>query len=116
MVVSINEDVADASFLTFHGKKIEYCDKQEIVTKIEFESIVPSIKNNFINQSMVYFVNKIELTHQKYQTNGNRRDENYKGNFLFPMNNFLSFGTDFQSMYFMSTKFLKYKIIEIRVP
>ena len=33
LVVIINEDVSDASMLTFHGKNIEYSDKQDIVTK-----------------------------------------------------------------------------------
>ena len=56
---------------------------------------------------MVDFVNKLELIDQKYQTNGNVRDENYNGKFLFTMNYFFSFGTDLQSMYFMSTRFLK---------
>ena len=34
---------------------------------------------------MVDFVNKLELNDKKYQTNGNVRDENYNGKFLFPM-------------------------------
>ena len=45
---------------------------------------------------MVNFVNKIELSDQKYQTNGNVRDGNYKGRFLFPMKGFASFLTDCQ--------------------
>ena len=56
---------------------------------------------------MVNFLNKLELIDQKYQTNGNVRDGNYNGNFLFPMRDFVSFGTDCQSMYFMSTEFLR---------
>ena len=65
---------------------------------------------------MVYFVNKIELSGQKYNTNGNVRDENYNGKFLFTMKDFVSFGTDCQSIYFMSTRFLKEKINGVRVP
>ena len=42
---------------------------------------------------MMSSVNKIESSDQKYQANGNVRYENYKGNFLFPMKNFVSFGT-----------------------
>ena len=32
---------------------------------------------------MVYFANKLELSGKKYQTNGNGRDENYKGLYYF---------------------------------
>ena len=59
---------------------------------------------------MLDVVNKLELSDQKYQTNGIVRDENYKENFLYHMNYFLSFGTDHQSMHFMSTILLKEKI------
>ena len=54
---------------------------------------------------MMNFVNKLELGDLKYQTNGNLRYENYKGKFLFPMKKFVSFRTDLQSMYFLSTIF-----------
>ena len=50
---------------------------------------------------MVGFVNKLELSDQKHQTNGVVRDENYKESLLFPMNDFVSLGTDCQSLYFM---------------
>ena len=62
------------------------------------------------------FVNKLELSDQKYQNNGNLRDENFKGKFLYPMKDFVSFGTYHQSMYFMSTILLKYKIDGVLVP
>ena len=65
---------------------------------------------------MVDFMNKLEFIHQKYQTNVNGRDENYNGKFLFPMKEFVSFGTDHQLMYFMSIRFLKYEINGVRVP
>ena len=32
---------------------------------------------------MINFVNKIELSDQKYQTNGNVRDENFKEDLFF---------------------------------
>ena len=38
---------------------------------------------------MMDFMNKIKLSDQKYQTNGNVRDDNYKGDFLFPMKDFV---------------------------
>ena len=41
---------------------------------------------------MVDFVNKIEFSDNKYQTNGTVRDEKYKGKFLFTMKYFVSFG------------------------
>ena len=56
---------------------------------------------------MVDFVNKLDLSDQKDQTNGNVKYENYKGKLLFPMNDFVEFVTDCQSMYFISTIFLK---------
>ena len=65
---------------------------------------------------MVKFVNKIELSDQKHQTAGNIRGENYKGKFLFAMKDFVSFGTDSQSIYFISIKLLKDKINGVRVP
>ena len=65
---------------------------------------------------MVDFLNKLELSDQKYQNNGNLRDEHYNGKFLFPMKYFVSFGTDCHSMYFMSTRFLKKNINGVRVP
>ena len=74
LVVGSNEDVAAALLLTLHGDIIEDFDKQDIVTNIEFESIVPSIKNYLFHQCMVDFVNKLELRGPKFQTNGNVRD------------------------------------------
>ena len=65
---------------------------------------------------MVDFVNKLELSGQKYQTNTIVRNENYNGKFLFPMKDFVSFVTYSQSIYFMSTRFLKYKIDGDLVP
>ena len=65
---------------------MEEYDKQDTVTNIEFESIVPSIKGYFFNQRVVDFVNRLELSDQNYQTNGNLRDEKYNGNLLFPIN------------------------------
>ena len=37
---------------------------------------------------MIYFLLKLELSDQNYDTNGNIRYENYKGKFLFNMNYF----------------------------
>ena len=104
-VVNSNEYVASELLIYLHGDKIEDSDKQDIVSNIEFESIKPSIKNNLFYQRMMNFVNKLELDDHKYQTDGNVGDENYKGKFLFPMKYFVSFVTDFQSMYLMSTIF-----------
>ena len=43
------------------------------------------IKNDFFHQHMVDFVNKIEFSDNKYQTNGTVRDEKYKGKLLLTM-------------------------------
>ena len=65
---------------------------------------------------MVDFVIKLELCDKKYQTNGNLRDENYTGELLFHMKDFVSFVADCQSMYFMSDIFLEDNINEVCVP
>ena len=43
---------------------------------------------------MMNFVNKIELSDQKYQTNRNVRGGNYKRTLLFTIKDFVLFGTD----------------------
>ena len=60
--VGSHEYVAAASFLTLHDDNIEKYEKQDIVTKIEFEFILASIKNCFFHQRMVDFMNKVELS------------------------------------------------------
>ena len=59
---------------------------------------------------MVDSMNKLELSHQKHQTNGTVRYDKYNGEFLFPMKDFVLFRTYCHSIYFMSTRFLKDKI------
>ena len=85
MVVGSNKDVAAVSFITLHDDNIEDYEKQDIVTNTEFELIWSSIKKYVFHNHMVDFVNKLELSDQKYQTNGNLKDGNYKGNLLFPI-------------------------------
>ena len=80
-----NEDFAAESFLILHGNNIEYSDKQDIVTNMKFEAISTSIKKYFFHQRMVDFLNALELSDNKYHTNGNVGDENYKRNVFFPM-------------------------------
>ena len=52
---------------------------------------------------------------KKYQTNRNLWDGNLNGKFLFSMKDIVSLGTDRQSMYFMSTIFLKDNINSVCV-
>ena len=85
-------------FLTLHGNNIEESDKQDRVTNIQFESIVPPTKKYFFHHSVADFLNKLDLSDQKYQINGNVRDDNYKGGLLFPMKDFVSFVTYRKSM------------------
>ena len=66
MVVRSNENFAAASLFNLCGGNIEDSDKQDIVTNIEFEAILPSIKKRFFCQRMVGFGNKLELSDQKY--------------------------------------------------
>ena len=90
LVVVSNEYVAAVSLINFQRDNIEYSDKQEIVTNIEFEAKVLLIKKYILHHPMVDLINKLELIDQKYQTNVNVRYDNYKENFLFSMNEFVS--------------------------
>ena len=94
LVVSSNEDVVAALLLSLYYSNIEDSDKQDIVSKVEFEAIIPSIKNYFFHPRIINFVNKLELSDQKYQNIGNVKYEHYKERILFYINGFLSFGTD----------------------
>ena len=107
LVFKINEDVAAASLIYFHGNNIEDYEKQDIVTNIKFESIITLIENKLFYKLMVDFLYSLDLSDQKYETNGNLRYDNYKGKFLFTTKNFVSFGTDWQSIHFMSKIILK---------
>ena len=64
---------------------------------------------------MVDFFNGLDLNNQKYQTNGTASDKGYKEKFLFNMKDFVLFGTEYPSMFFMSTRFLRDKIYGSRV-
>ena len=59
MVVKINEDVAALSFLSLYGNKIEDDEEKDIVTKIEFLTTILLMKENYLHQRMVKFVNKL---------------------------------------------------------
>ena len=85
MFVSSNEYFAASSLIYLHGDNIEDSEKQYWVSDTSFETIIPSIKKNFFHPRMMDFVNKLEISGQKYQTNENVRDENYKGKLLFSM-------------------------------
>ena len=58
-VVRRNEYVAAESLIYLHGNNNGDYKKQEIVTDIYFEATVPSTKNNFFQQHMVDFLNKL---------------------------------------------------------
>ena len=59
---------------------------------------------------MIDFVNILELNNQIYESNGNLGEVSLRGKFLFTMKEFVSFGTDIQSMLFMTNILLKEKI------
>ena len=65
MVVKSTKDVASELLVSLHGDNIEYYDKQDMVTNIDFEARIPSIKKNFFHQHMVDIANKLELIDQK---------------------------------------------------
>ena len=87
-----------------------------MVTEIYSEAVVPFRTRRFFHQCMIYFDNILELHAHKYKSNGNLREGNYKENFLFSVNDFVSFGTYNQSMLFMSNIFLKDNIYGFHVP
>ena len=70
-----------------------------MVTNIEFEAIVTSIKSTSFIRIWLVFFNILDLNHHKYQMNGTVRDEIYTGKLLFSMKEFVSFGTYCQSMF-----------------
>ena len=90
-----------------HGDNNEYYEKQDIVKNIYFKAIFTSTKNNFFHQHMIDFLNRLEFSDQKYQTNETVRYKNYKDRFLFPIKDFVSFGTDLQSTCFDVNQILK---------
>ena len=47
--------------LYLHGDNIEDEEKQGIVTNIEFEAMIISIKKKFLHKCMVGFADKLEL-------------------------------------------------------
>ena len=69
-----------------------------MVTNIEFEFIVTSIKKYLFHQIIVnFFINYILI--------GTVGDENYRRRFLFTMKYFVSFRTYFQSMFLYQADF-----------
>ena len=74
MVIRINEYVAAASLLYSNVENNDKLVKWDIVTNIEFEAIVSSIKNHFFHQCMI-LKNKIKSNDHKYKTNGTLRYE-----------------------------------------
>ena len=74
MVVNSTKEVASELLVPLHGYNIEYYAKQDIVTNIYFEAIIPSIKKNFFYQHMVDLANKLDSSDQEYQTNRIVRD------------------------------------------
>ena len=73
-------------------------------------------KSIIISSAHGRFFYKLESSDEKYQTNGTVRYESYKGNLLFPMKDFWTFGIYCRSVFFMSNIFLKYNIGGVRVP
>ena len=61
---------------------------------------------------MIYFVNKLEFNYIKYQYNGTIREGNYKANFLFPINDFVSFVTDNELILFALNIFYRKMLME----
>ena len=107
MVVCSNEYFAAKSFLYLHEKNIEVSDKKDIVSSTEFEAIIHSTQEKLFHQRMINFVNKLELSDKKHKTNRNVGYRNHNRKLFFTMKDFVPFGTYCQSMYFMSTRFLK---------
>ena len=56
---------------------------------------------------MVGFVYRLESNDQRFQTNGTVRANNYKKMLLFPMRDFVSFGTYHQQVFYILNRFFK---------
>ena len=65
VVISINEDFIATSLLSMYNENNKDNEKQGIVTNIEFEFIILSIKKYFFHQSMIDFVHKTEFINIK---------------------------------------------------
>ena len=89
MFVRRNKYTSSTSLVSLNGYNIEGYHKQDIVTNIKFEEIIPSTQKNLFHQRIMDSIKKLELSDQKYQSNVIVRDENNNGNFLFPMKEFL---------------------------
>ena len=55
LVFGSNKDVVAASLINLHGKNTEESDKQDVVTNIEFEAIVPIIKISYFTSAWLIF-------------------------------------------------------------
>ena len=62
-----NDNDSVSSLLSLNVVKDKKLKKNDIVSGIYSETVVPSRKNNFFNQRMIYFVNRLEVNHEKYQ-------------------------------------------------
>ena len=81
-----------------------------MVTNIYFGTIVPEINHYIFNKKIIEFDNQLGLIGHKYEKNQAVREEKKEKNFLFPTIESVSFGADRQSILYMSTSLLKYKI------
>ena len=63
-----------------------------------------------------WFLNKLDYNYNKYQPNITVKGDVYKVKLLFPLKNFVSFGTDHHSIFLMSNIFLSEKVDGILVP
>ena len=70
LIVPINEYVTVASLIDLHGNYNEDSENYDMVTKHIFWIHSSFNKKNFFCHCVVDFVNKIEFSGQKYQTNG----------------------------------------------
>ena len=57
MVSGRNYNDADASFLVFHFIHYDITERNYIVSGVDFEAIVPAIKNNFFYKRIIGFFN-----------------------------------------------------------
>ena len=86
-----------------------------MVAGIYCYTVVPEIEGIIFDHKIIQFFYRLDFKYQKYQSCGTIIEESYKGKLLFTTKEFLSFGTDCGSIFFMSNRLLKENIYGVHV-
>ena len=95
---------------------VEMMKNQNNTNYIDFEVVVHKTKNNCFCPPMISFIYLLEFNDHIFHTNETVIDYNYKCRLLFTKRECFSFGTDIQSLFYTSNRFLKNNIDGVCVP